>query len=124
MKDPMKLTKAQCELIRKYPLYSQDGAGDNAKVLFKIFMCGTGWSWYVTEANPIPAEISPSGRFDYECFGLVVNQTGYELGYFMYNEIADIKLQNGLVHAEIDKYYTDGKTIGEVKKTLEARGII
>ena len=58
------------EIMRKmdkFPLYSQDGQGDAAKVLFKVFNPYGSQSWYVLEAGPI------DDKGDRELFVLTTN---------------------------------------------------
>lgn len=78
------ITKKIEELFAKYPLYSQDGKGGDAKVLCKIFNpygCGT---WYITEARK-------QDNGDYLCFGLAKIHEA-ELGYFMLSELLNMRV--------------------------------
>ena len=43
------ITKAIENQIKKYPLYSQDGLGENAKVIVKFFFGN--WTWLATEGQ-------------------------------------------------------------------------
>lgn len=45
------ITKALEKTFAKYPLYSQDGKGNDAVVIAKFFLPGSGFTWYVTEAE-------------------------------------------------------------------------
>ena len=44
------ITKALEKTFAKYPLYSQDGKGNDAVAIAKFFLPGSGFTWYVTEA--------------------------------------------------------------------------
>ena len=37
--------------FKKFPLYSQEGKGDDAIVVAKFFCSWNGWVWYVTEGK-------------------------------------------------------------------------
>jgi len=76
-------------LMDKYPLYSQDGKGDKAKVLFKVFNPYGGQSWYVLEAG----EIQPDG--DRELFALVTDCGEKEYGYLMLSDLTKTKVTFG-----------------------------
>ncbi len=98
----MKLvTKAIEKLFKKYPIYSQDGKGLGATVIAKFFLPGTGWTWYVTEANEI-------GGGDWEFFGYVDGIEG-ELGYFTLSQLKSLRTRFGL-GVERDMYFDNGKT--------------
>lgn len=45
------ITKALEKTFAKYPMYSQDGKGNDAVVIAKFFLPGSGFTWYVTEAE-------------------------------------------------------------------------
>lgn len=45
------ITKALEKTFAKYPMYSQDGKGNDAVVIAKFFLPGSGFTWYVTEAG-------------------------------------------------------------------------
>lgn len=91
------ITKEIEKRIAKYPLYSQDGKGDKAKVICKFFG-GSCWSWYATEGN-----ILPDG--DIEFFGLVVSNYGAEYGYFTLSELTSIKFPPFGLGVERDMYF-------------------
>lgn len=83
----MKLvTKAIENLMNKYPLYSQDGKGDAAKVLFKVFNPYGGMNWYILEAGPVVDG-------DRELFCLTTNGYGErEYGYVMLNDLLNARV--------------------------------
>lgn len=76
------LTKEIEKKLEKFPLYSQDGKGLDAKVLVKFFG-GSSATWLVTEAE----KEGNNWRF----FGYVNLGWGWEWGYFMYSELASLK---------------------------------
>ena len=47
----MLFTKAFEKAVAKFPLYSQDGKGKDAKVLGRFF-CGR-YTWYILEGNDV-----------------------------------------------------------------------
>lgn len=72
----MKLLTKQIEAkLAKYPLYSQDGRGDDADIICKFFNPSGAGTWYVLEG-----EQRPDG--DWEFFG-IVDILEREYGYFM-----------------------------------------
>jgi hypothetical protein len=107
------ITKAIEELFEKYPLYSQENAGGDAKVLCKIFNPYGSGSWYITEV-----EKQEDG--DYRCFGLV-NLYETELGYFMLSELlnARINVFGSRMPLERDTYFV-GKTLRDAYKDCGA----
>lgn len=105
----MLITKEIEKKMEKYPLYSQDGKGDDAEVIVKFFG-GSCWSWYATEA-------SKTSDGDIEFFGLVVSDYGAELGYFTLSELESIHFPPFGLGVERDRYFKG--TIKDAKK--EAR---
>lgn len=79
------ITKAVEKELAKYPLYSQDGKGDNAIAVCKFFL--QGYTWYVLEA-----EKADNG---YEFFGIIVGQHT-EYGYFTLSQLESVTGQWGL----------------------------
>lgn len=105
------MTKEIEKKLEKYPLYSQDGKGDDATVICKFFFPWGGWTWYVTEG-------SKTEDGDWEFYGLVVgNFTEY--GYFTLSELESVS--RGYLKVERDLYFKPCK-LGEVKK--EEVGVI
>ncbi len=78
------ITKAIEKLFEKYPLYSQEGKGGDAKVLCKIFNPYGRGSWYITE-------VKKQADGDYLCFGLT-SLFETELGYFMLSELLNTRV--------------------------------
>ena len=88
----MKLITNELEkLFEKYPLYSQDGLGGNAKVIAKFFNPIGAGTWIITEGNKLE-------NGDYEMFGYchLGDDKLAELGYVMLSELENIKLPYGL----------------------------
>lgn len=72
------VTKEILKKFEKYPIYSQDGKGNEAKVLVKFFNpygCGT---WLVTEAS-FDKEAN-----DWDLYGLAKLNDEWEWGYLGY----------------------------------------
>lgn len=85
----MKLLTAQIEKkLAKYPIYSQDGKGDDAIVILKFFCPWNNWTWYITEG-----EKEKDG--DWVFFGLVKGAEE-EYGYFRLSELQEVKGPYGL----------------------------
>jgi len=83
------MTKELEKKFRKYPLYSQDGKGKEAKVVVKYFNpCGAG-TWLITEG-----EKQEDG--DWLMFGLCTLGYGYEWGTVMLSELESARLPFGL----------------------------
>ena len=91
------LTKAIETKLEKFPIYSQDGKGEEANVVCKFFAPVGSWTWYVLEG-----ERHEDG--DWEFFGIVVNEMGAEYGYFSLKELESIELPFGL-KIERDLYF-------------------
>lgn len=99
------------------PLYSQDGAGDDATVHAKFFgILGglSGWTWYATEGSPVLDD--DGNEVDFEFFGLV---NGYydELGYFRLSELDDAAY--GATPAVERDLHFQPVTMGEVRAAIE-----
>ena len=80
------ITKEIEKLMDKYPLYSQDGKGKDAKVLFKVFNPYGAMTWYVLEAS----EKLEDG--DRELFVLTDNGYETEYGYMMLSDLTETKV--------------------------------
>lgn len=105
------ITKALEKTFAKYPLYSQDGKGNDAVVIAKFFLPGSGFTWYVTEA-----EKQKNG--DYMFFGYVEGLDS-ELGYFTLSQLQNVRGRFGL-RVERDMYFNNGKTtLAQVKREIE-----
>lgn len=84
------ITKAIEQKMKKYPLYSQDGKGDDAEVIVKFFIPDAQATWLVTEAEDI-------GGGDYEFFGLAtLNGYDWEYGYFRLSQLKQVRGRFGL----------------------------
>ena len=82
------LTKEIIERFKKYPLYSQDGKGEDSVVLVKYFNpCGAG-TWLITEA-----EQQEDGNW--LLFGYC-HIFEWEWGYVMLSDLQNLKLPFGL----------------------------
>ena len=90
------LTKSIENKFSKYPIYSQDGKGENATIICKFFFGPM--TWYVLEA-------SKDGD-DWTMFGYVCNDgLGVcELGYFSLRELESLKYW-GVPCVERDRYF-------------------
>ncbi len=85
----MKLLTAALEnKFKKYPLYSQDGKGDDAEVICKFFAPVGSFTWYVTEGE--------RQGDDFMFFGVVASDYGKEYGYFSLKELQELRLPFGL----------------------------
>ena len=69
----------------------------------KLFSPYNGWTWYITEMDPVTGQ----------CFGLV---EGFEreLGYFDLTELAETTVYGGVPAVERDLYW-EPQTLGEIK---------
>jgi hypothetical protein len=102
------ITKEIEKRLEKYPLYSQDGKGDDATIVCKFFSPVGWWTWYVLEADKMDDG-------DYEMYALVVNGHGEtEYGYFLLSELQNIRLPFGL-GIERDIYFTPSKVKDVIK---------
>ena len=109
------VTKEVERLMDRYPLYSQDGKGKEAKVLFKVFNPYGGSSWYVLEAG----EVLDGG--DRELFVLSTTRGGeMEYGYMMLSDLTDtrVHIAGCLLPLERDRYFK-----GTVADALADAGI-
>lgn len=105
------ITKALEKTLAKYPLYSQDGKGNDAVVIAKFFLPGSGFTWYVTEAEK-------QSNGDYMFFGYVEGLES-ELGYFTLSQLQSVRGRFGL-RVERDMYFNNGKTtLAQVKRETE-----
>ena len=82
------LTNEIINKFKKYPLYSQDGKGENSVVLVKYFNPVGSGAWLITEA-----EEQPDG--DWLLFGYC-HIYCFEWGYVMLSELENQKLPFGL----------------------------
>lgn len=92
----MKLVTKQIEKrLEKYPLYSQDGKGNNATIVCKFFLASH--TWYVLES-----EKQPDG--DYMFYGIVSNGYIQERGYFTLSQLESLRYMRYL-KVERDMYF-------------------
>lgn len=107
------ITKAIENLFDKYPLYSQDGKGKDAKVLVKFFNPYGTSTWYVLEAD----EERDGDRVLYGLATMFGDKPEY--GYFMLSDILNARV-NVFGHAmpfERDMYFKG--TVADVMKAYE-----
>ena len=71
-------------LLKDFPLYSQDGKGAEALVLCKFFIGSI--TWYITEG-------SEEGE-DFTLYGLTCNGEEAEFGYISLNELEGIEVKS------------------------------
>ena len=71
-------------LLKDFPLYSQDGKGAEALVLCKFFIGSI--TWYITEG-------SEEGE-DFTLYGLTCNGGEAEFGYISLNELEGIEVKS------------------------------
>lgn len=96
------LTKEIEKRFEKYPLYSQDGKGGDAKVLLKLFNPYGAGTWIVLEAE--------RQGDDWYCFGVVDYGYGGEYGYFTLNEILNWRHPRfTMLGVEREKHDSNGK---------------
>ena len=104
------VTKEIEKLFDKYPLYSQDGKGDDAVVICKFFNPVGDQSWYVLEASE---EVDG----DRELF-VMFTATGryYEYGYHMLSEFlkCEVTYYSWQMKLERDLYFKG--TVADAKK--------
>ena len=100
------MTKTIDKKFEKFPLYSQDGKGENAIVIVKFFPPWGGYGFYATEGAKLD-------NGDWEFFGLVTNNGDAEYGYFYLSQLEELKGPFGL-KVERDLYFSG--TIADAKK--------
>ena len=76
------------------PLFSQEGAGDDATVYVKFFDPLSNWTWYATEFD---------GQDEF--FGIVVGHER-EYGSFFLSELEAIRYPDGKKRIERDLYFS------------------
>lgn len=105
------ITKEIEKAMDRYPLYSQDGKGDAAKVLFKVFNPYGSQSWYVLEAGPVQED------GDRELYALCT-KAGYEseYGYLMLSNLTKtlVNVYGYRLPLERDKYFKG--TVADAKQ--------
>ena len=103
------ITKEIEKKFAKFPLYSQDGKGDNAEVIFKAFNPYGGQSWYILEAGE---EVDG----DRELFALMCANGEAEYGYMMLSDITETKVNvfGYKMPLERDKWFNG--TVADAKR--------
>jgi hypothetical protein len=71
-------------LIERYPIRSQDGQGDNAKVIVKLFFPTGRYTLYVTEGEPY-------GGGDMQLFGYCVSPLGADCDEWGYSCLSELE---------------------------------
>ncbi len=104
------VTKEVEKLFNKFPLYSQDGKGDDAKVLVKFFNPYGDGSWYVLEAGK-PLEDGDRELFVYG----VMHQEG-EYGYMMLSDFTKTTVRIGGCRLPLERDVYFSGTLGDAKK--------
>lgn len=95
------ITKEIEKKLKKNPLYSQDGKGDNADVLVKFFTPDAQFTWLVLEGE--------QDGDDWEFYGLVRNYPyDWEYGYFRLSQLKQVRGRFGLP-VERDRYIGNAK---------------
>lgn len=97
------ITKAIEKKLEKYPLYSQDGKGEDADIICKFFNPYGRGTWYVLEG-----EKQENGDW---CFYGIVELFEREYGYFYLSGIENVSIKVfGLdMGLERDTYFTNKK---------------
>lgn len=99
------ITKKEEKLFEKYPFYSQDGKGNDAKVIVKFFNPVGSGTWLITEGQ--------KQGDDYLMFGYC-HITDWEWGYVSLNELKSLRLPFGM-SIEREMYESGGKyTVGQL----------
>lgn len=97
------MTKSLENVFKNYPIYSQEEAGENAKVIAHYFYGS--YDWYITEATKLDDG-------DYEMFGLCCLHEA-ELGYVLLSELESLGVIERDLHFE-----PCSKTIKEVREQI------
>lgn len=102
----MKLLTAEViRNLKKYPIGSQEGLGNNARVLVKYFG-GSAFTYLVTEAEPLP-------NGDWRLFGKATLGSGWEWGYTLLSEIEALRFPPFGLPAERDLYLSPNARVCE-----------
>lgn len=108
------VTKELERAMDRHPIKSQDGKGESAKVLFKVFNPYGGQSWYVLEAGEKQAD------GDRELFVLFTCNGEAEYGYTMLSELTKTRVRRTvwghtcLMPFERDKWFKG--TVSDAKR--------
>lgn len=106
----MKLVTKEIEReFKKYPLGSQDGKGDDALVILKVFNPYGSQTWLITEAE--------KDGDDWYCFGCANLFGFWEWGYISINELANTKVNVFGFKMGLERdMYCKGKTVRDLKE--------
>lgn len=99
------MTKAIEKKFEKFPLYSQDGMGQEAEVVVKFFG-GAAATWLITEG-----EKQLNG--DWELYGYCTLGYGWEWGYVMLSELESLRFPPFGLSVERDMH-CKGKKVHEL----------
>lgn len=103
------ITKEIERRFAKYPLHSQDGKGDDAKVLFKAFNPYGGQSWYILEAGE---EVNG----DRELFAYMTYGGDGAYGYMMLSDLTDTKVRVGGYRLPLERDMYFSGTLADAKR--------
>lgn len=79
------MTEELKKKFKDYPIYSQDGAGVNAKLIVKYFLPGCAATWLITEGGELDDG-------DWEFFGYVtLNGYEWEWGYVLLSQLKELR---------------------------------
>ena len=108
------ITKEIEKLFDRFPLYSQEGKGDDARVLCKIFNPYGGQRWYILEAGEKQAD------GDRQLFVLTTCDGEAEYGYMMLSDLTQTTVRVSVcgmtarLHFERDGWFKG--TIADAKR--------
>lgn len=103
------LTKELEKKLEKFPLYSQDGKGLDAKVLAKYFSPLSSHIWYVLEGTKLN-----NNDYEFYTYCSTGDRTMSEYGYTTLSQLEEIKFPYGM-GIERDMY-SKMKSLGEMLK--------
>ena len=98
------MTKTLEKRFQKFPLYSQDGKGEDAEVVVKYFTPDANCTWLITEGEPLKDG-------DWEFFGLC-HIHEWEYGYV---RLSDLKSVRGAFGLPVERDLYSHGTIKELK---------
>lgn len=108
------LTKEIEKRFLKYPLYSQDGKGFDARVIAYFFSPSCFGTWLITEA-------SKNEQGDWIMFGYCQGFQGqWEWGYVSLNELSSVRTKPLGLPIEREMYYNGKSTVAEI---LREKGV-
>lgn len=89
------------EVLKAYPLYSQDGKKGEAVAAIRLFVTGTSATFYILESNLETGELFGVSNME--------QGDGWTYGYFSLDELESIDMYSGTVHTEVDAHFTPTK---------------